>query len=503
MTGRKNPAAWGAGRAPITTSVRAVGSDDNLHHFHAQAPVLRDYQAALDRDIRDAYRRGARRVLAVSPTGSGKTVLFASVVAGAARKGRRVLILAHRVEIIEQIGAALDRHALPFGMIAPGADETDHAVQIASIATLARRLDRWRDRFDLVVLDECHHAPADSWRRVLDAFPSARLLGTSATPERLDGRGLGDIFEHMVVGPSVADLIAAGHLSPFTIFAPASAPDLKGVRTRAGDYATEDLRERMGGAIVESAVKEYQRLCAGVPAVAFCLDIAHSEAVAAAFRAAGVRAKHVDGETPADERRAAVAALGRGQIDVLCNVALFGEGVDVPGIGAAILLRPTQSLALFLQQCGRALRPAPGKARALILDFASNSSRHGLPDDPREWSLDSTARRDRPTAAMPKVRRCRECGAVNSIRADRCGNCGNPLVVSVARREIDMRLQEAGGHGDPRALALAARLRRMTYRERLRWAGRDEGRLRAVARACNYQPGWVRHVLEEIDGGAA
>ncbi|CAJ0866494.1 hypothetical protein AMST5_01865 [freshwater sediment metagenome] len=467
------------------------------------APLLRPYQERLDADIRCAFRSGARRVLAVSPTGSGKTVLFSAITAGAVRKGTRALLLGHRVEIVDQIAGAIARHGIPHGLIAPGTSPTEDPIQIASICTLARRLDHWRDQFDLVVCDEAHHAVSDSWKRVLAAFPTARILGTTATPERLDGRGLGDQFDHMALGPSVAELIAAGFLSPFTIFAPPQAPDLRGVRTRGGDYATEDLARAMGGVVVSSAVQEYQRLCPGVPAVVFCATIAHSMAVAAAFNAAGVPAAHVDGETPAEERRAAIAALATSELKVLCNVSLFGEGVDVPAIGAAILLRPTQSLALYLQQVGRALRPAPGKDKAIILDFAGNTARHGLPDEPRDWSLNSVARKDRPKSPLPKTRRCWKCNAVNSRNDDLCSRCGNPLVVRVAPPERRMVLQEAAPvRREPRDDALAARLRAMTYRARLRWAGSDEGRLRAVARACNYLPGWVGHRLDEIKVGA-
>jgi DNA repair protein RadD len=478
-----------------------LDADIKLARNIPQAPTLRDYQETGKQNIRAVYRSGVSRVCFCLPTGGGKTVVFANFVAGGVERGKRVLILAHRVEIIEQIGLALARHGLEFGLIVPGAAESAHSVQIASIATLARRLDRWRDKFDLVVVDEAHHCVAGSWRRVLDAFPNAKLLGVSATPERLDGRGLSDVFEAMIVGPSVGELIAAGYLSRFVVFAPARGPDLRDVRTRAGDYATEDLARAMGGVVIESAVQEYTRLCPGAPAVVFCVNISHSRAVAAAFRAAGIPAMHVDGDTPADERRAAVEALARGELKVLCNVALFGEGVDVPVLTAVILLRPTQSTALYLQQVGRALRPAPGKDKALILDFAGNCERHGLPDEPREWSLQSKARRQRPKAAAPKTRRCWHCGAVNSRRDETCRHCGSPLVSRVVPREVRVRLQEAlPPRRDPREEALAARLRRMTYRDRLRWAGRDVGRLRAVARACHYRDGWVEHVLKELGG---
>ena len=312
------------------------------------------------------------------------------------RRGRRVLILVHRVELIEQVAAVLKLAGVAYGVIAPGFAGRDAPVQIASVATLSRlaRLERWRDQFDFIVVDEAHHAVSSSWASVLASQSRAPILGVTATPERLDGRGLVEIFDHLVEGPSTAELIEAGWLSRFVCFEPAGTPDLSRARIRGGDFAVEDIRDVMNGVVIGSAVEEYKRRLLGTAAV-FCVDVAHSKAVTGAFVAAGVKAIHVDGETPAEERRAAIAALGSGELQVLSNCGLISEGVDVPAIGAAILLRPTASLALYLQQVGRALRPAPGKDRAIILDFAGNVSRHGLPDEPREWTLDAKPRRSR------------------------------------------------------------------------------------------------------------
>jgi DNA repair protein RadD len=451
--------------------------------------VLRPYQSALIERIDAAYSAGARRVLAVLPTGAGKTVCFSSMIASAAERRERVLILAHRQEIIDQISASLFRHGVAHGAIVAGARESLQPVQVASVATLARRVGRWRDAFGLIVVDEAHHAVAGSWRTILGAFERSRVLGVTATPERLDGRGLGDMFETMIVGPGVAELIAGGFLSRFRIFAPAGAPSLARVKTKMGDYALDGLRAAMGGAVITAAVTEYQRLAAGVPAVAFCVDRGHSEDVAEAFRAAGIRAAHVDGETPAGERRDMMAALGSGGLDVLCNCGLISEGVDVPAIGAAILLRPTQSLALNLQQIGRALRMAPGKESALILDFAGNTERHGRPDDPRDWSLNSTKRDGKRRAA---VRRCRACGAINGLSATMCEECGATLTQKIAHADLDVRLI------DEETAALRKKIIGMTYRKRIEWAGADAAKLETVASACGYKRGWVRHRLDEI-----
>ena len=464
------------------------------------APQLRPYQVAAIAKIRAAYESGARRVLFQLPTGAGKTVAFAHILAGAVKSGRRVLILAHRQEIIDQIETALTLARVSYGIIAQGHIGTDAPAQIASIGALARRLERWRDRFDFLVIDECHHAVATSWAKVIASQSRAWTLGCTATPERLDGRGLDEQFDRLIVGPSTAELIAAGFLSPFTVFTPAHDPDLSGARIRAGDYAVEDIRRAMDGVVISAAVTEYDRLCPGVPAVAFCVDIAHSEAVAERFRAAGFKAMHVDGETPPAERRAAIAALGQGGLDVIANCGLISEGVDVPAVGAAILLRPTQSLGLYLQQIGRALRPAPGKDRALILDFAGNAMRHGLPDAPREWSLDAKPRRQRQKLDAPALRRCAACSALNRAGAHECVECGGDLRTPRERAEIEMRLA-----ADRRREA-AEKLQRLPRWKQVAWAGADERRLQLVAEINGFAHGWVFHQrqrsLEQCRGAA-
>jgi DNA repair protein RadD len=458
-----------------------------------QAIVLRDYQLTAVSRVRAGYGSGRRRILLVMPTGAGKTVSFAYVIAGAVNRGRRILIVAHRIELLDQIAAAVERAGASYGVIAPGFAETDAPVQIASVATFVRRLDRWRNRFDFLVADEAHHAVSPSWARVLASQPAAHVLGVSATPERLDGRGLCEIFDDMVLGPSTAELIDAGWLSPFVCFGPAAAPDLSRARIRAGDFAVEDIRDAMNGVVIGSAVEEYKRRLLGTAAVVFCVDVAHSKAVAAAFVTAGVTARHVDGEMSAPERRAAIAGLASGEIRVLTNCGLISEGVDIPAIGAVILLRPTASLALFLQMFGRGLRLAPGKDRAVLLDFAGNCLRHGMPDAPRSWSLEAKPRRQRERALDgPPLRRCGSCGALNRPSTQQCVECIADLRTAKERREIEVRLREVERRQHDDMLA------QMLPRERLAWAGADERRLRRVACVSGYSPGWVFHRLREM-----
>jgi DNA repair protein RadD len=452
--------------------------------------VLRPYQINDLARLRAQFRNGVRHVCYQAPTGAGKTVTFAEVVAGAIRLGNRVCILAHRDEIIQQISRALDVLGVAHALIVPGCDPAtlEHPVTVASVQTLVRRLKHLTPP-DLFVVDECHHAAAATWRKILAAFPQARVLGVTATPQRLDGKGLNDIFDALVIGPSVSELITGGYLSPFATFAPARGPDLSGIRTRAGDYATDELAVRMSkGVIITTAVDEYTRLCPGVPTIAYCVDIKHSELVAEAFRARGYRAAHLDGNTPIELRRSIIAALGTGELQVVTNCGLISEGLDIPGVVAVILLRPTKSLALYLQRVGRALRPAPGK-KAFILDHAGNTFRFGPADAPQHWTLEGRKKK-RP---LP-LQRCDHCGALVPLACLECPECGAVLREPPGLPGPHTHLERRGAALE--ALT-SAELSIMSYGQCLRWAGRNANRLRQVAAARGYKPGWVWHRLQE------
>lgn len=395
---------------------------------------LRPYQADMMERVRAEYRGGARTVLMVAPTGSGKTVCFSWLAHSAMAKGNRVLILAHRSELLDQIADTLAKFDVPHGFIAAGRTPSGAPVQVASVQTLANRL-AFTAAPDLIVIDEAHHAIAGSaWGKVLAAWPRARLLGVTATPQRLSGEGLKDTFETMVIGPTTADLIEAGALSRFRIFAPPVA-DLTRVRIVAGDYDKRQLDDVMGGAkIVGDAVEHYGKHAAGKRAVVFCVSLRHAEAVTARFAAAGYRAAQIDGKMAKDDRKRLVRDFSAGRVDVLTSCDVVSEGFDLPAIEVAILMRPTQSLALYLQQVGRALRPWPGKEHALILDHAGNAHAHGFPDDAREWTLDGRKRRKRdPSEESITVKVCGECFAANPGDAETCFFCGAPFPLKVRR----------------------------------------------------------------------
>jgi DNA repair protein RadD len=440
--------------------------------------------------VRDALRR-TRRVLLCRPCGTGKTVIFCAITERVATlSGARTLILQHRDELIGQTAATLTAMAVRYGVIAAGYPASSATVQIASINTITRRLERYRpDDFRLLFIDEAHHAAAPTWQRVIDYFAEAYAIGCSASPLRLDGGGLDRLFDELVVTRTVKDYVALGVLAPAVTFAPAQPPDLSGIRIRAGDYEQEALADRMAdSAITGDAVEHYKKLSPQLPGLVYCCSIAHSQQVCAAFTAAGYAVRHVDGETPAAERERTIADLRAGKLDLATNVALFTEGLDIPVLGVVIVLRPTQSLALHLQMCGRALRVAPGKRRGLILDHAGNSLKHGLYDFGHEWSLQGRPKK----STEPLVRQCPECGALLPVRAETCSECGYRFVVQLQPprlpNTVKGELERVADDG-----VSAAQLRAMSYPRLLAWCEDNPLRLERARRARGYAKGWKYH----------
>ena len=442
---------------------------------------LRPYQTQALAECRSAYGQGTRAVLLQMPTGAGKTMTASTVVHGAAARQNATWWLTHRRELASQASQTFYSLGIAHGTVQAGHVSDPYAlVQVASIQTIARRLGQL-PRPKLIVFDECHHIGAKTWDDLFHAFPDAKILGLTATPWRLDGQGLGKWFGHMIEGPTTAELISEGSLSPYRLFAPAT-PDLSGVGTAAGDYQRGALAKAMDKpTIVGDAIGHYRRLCSGKRAVVFAAGVENSRHIVAQFQGAGITAEHVDGAMDSQARDAAVERFRRGETLVLSNADLFGEGFDVPAIEAAILLRPTKSLSLYLQQVGRALRPAPGKSEAIILDHAGNSLTHGLPDDVREWSLDDRERRKRADAGEVAIRQCEECFFVYRP-APRCPQCGH--VAQVAKREIEV------------VEGTLAEVERSQVRRTQRLEERDCHTLedwQALARQRGYKSGWAFH----------
>ena len=436
---------------------------------------LRPYQTQLITDIRLQYQLGKRSVLAVLPTGGGKTVCFSYIAQAAARKGNRVCILVHRQELLDQASRALTSMGVSHGIIAAGRGmDLSHAVQVASVGTVARRLHLLPQSFlQLLVIDEAHHSNAGTWAKVVQHFHAAKLLGVTATPCRGDGRGLGEHYQAMVQGPSAAWLTDNGYLAPAKVFAPPGF-DSAGLRKRMGDF---DLAQAADRVQMGDCLTHYRQHLSGQTAIAFCCSVAHAEAVAALYQRNGIAAASIDGSMKAADRRQLLADLAIGRLKVLTSCALIGEGVDVPSVGGCILLRPTQSVGLHLQMIGRCLRPQEGKT-AVVLDHVGNTLRLGHHLEDREWTLDGVKKRDRDQA--PSVKVCPQCFATSSSAAQVCRDCGHVFAPQEPR---ELKVVE----GELKELAVQAR-----KREQGKATGLDD--LRQLAQQRGYKRGWAERV---------
>lgn len=478
--------------------------------------TLRPYQASLLERTQASMRAGHRAPLLVAPCGAGKTVMFSYMARAVSAKGKVVYILAHRDELVQQISDTLADFDVAHSFIAAGRPyRPGLRVYVCSVMSLAKRIEKqaaaerqaagdqaalsrirqsrgYIHPPDVIIMDEAHHAVAGSWRKVASAYPAAYRVGVTATPERLDGTGLGDVFDDMVLGPTVPELIRLGALCPFRLFAPPGA-DLRGIRTLAGDYAKGQLAKAVDRPkITGDAVEHYRRLAPGHLAVVFACSLEHAEHVAVEYRRAGFEFYRIDGNMDAGLRADLVGKFRRRQIQGLVSVDLISEGFDLPAVEVAQSLRPTQSKALWIQQAGRALRPSPGKDRALILDHAGNCERHGMPDEEHAWTLEGAKRKAKGEGvADVRVRKCPKCFATYRAGVQACTHvwpdgtpCGHVFVaeaepVKHAEGELvevdaaEVKKRRAMEQGQARTLAeLVALAKARGYKAPWFWANK-------------------------------
>lgn len=408
--------------------------------------ALRPYQQQAEAGIYQRWQQH-RNVLAVLPTGAGKTVLFSKVLRDT--HGPSIAI-AHRQELVSQISLALGRNEVRHAIIAPdkvragiealhmlelGRRWVDQSARcgVAGVDTLVRRDPApWMHNVQRWVCDEAHHLLRENkWGKAVTMFPNAYGLGVTATPTRADGKGLGahagGVFGAMVTGPSMADLIAAGYLTPFKVYAPPSDLNLKDVDVGdSGDYVQSQVRKAVHKShITGDVVKHYLRLAPGKLGVTFAVDVEAATEIMVAFRAAGVPAEVVTAKTPDALRVSILRRFRNREILQLVNVDLFGEGFDLPAIEVVSMARPTMSYALYCQQFGRALRLLDGKTHAIIIDHVGNCYVHGLPTAPRRWTLDARESCGRGASDVMPVTTCTECGAVYERFNPSCPYCGS------------------------------------------------------------------------------
>ena len=362
-------------------------------------PALPEQCGAGSAETRDtAALTTPPRILYTLPTGGGKTVVLTAVAHAVANAGGRCLIVVHRRELLDQIVKQLWARGVQCGTIAAWYEPRPfEAIQVAIVQMLSQRLDRDYGEFDLVIVDEAHRAVAKTYQSLMSRWPAAAVLGATATPIRLDGVPMSEIFSSFVNGPSMRDLVKLGHLVPAVVMRDVDAVsiDTRGLtmNSRGTDYKPADLAKR-AGEITGDAVRQFLKSAPNRRAIVFTVNCAHCEAVAAAFRANGIRAEALRGRTPTHKRAEVMQRVRDGHTQILVNVLIATEGLDVPEFDAVVMLRPTQSLGLYLQMLGRGLRASAGKTDCLVLDHAGNVAIHGLPTDPLPAPRDGVTTRE-------------------------------------------------------------------------------------------------------------
>lgn len=431
---------------------------------------LRPYQAEVESDIYQEWSQGHCNVLAVLPTGAGKTVLFSKIIHD--HDGASCAI-AHRQELVSQISVALARNGVRHRIIGPnkliriivqlhmvevGKSWYDPQAQcaVAGVDTLKNRgaeLSSWLPTVGLIVQDEAHHVLAkNKWGKACEMFPNAKGLFVTATPTRADGAGLGrhhdGLVDSMVVGPTMRDLINMKYLTEYRIFAPPSNLDTTqiDISKTTGDYNLNQMRDAVAHSsivngnstkakVVGDVVKHYLKIAPSKLGITFVPTVETAHEVANQFITSGVQAAVVSAKTPDDERASILRKFKRRELLQLVNVDLFGEGFDLPAIEVVSMARPTASYSLYIQQFGRALRLLNGKKFAIIIDHVGNVARHGLPDVTKEWTLDRRDKRAPSENDVAPVRTCTngECMFVYERFKTTCPNCGTVVPPPVLR----------------------------------------------------------------------
>ena len=392
---------------------------------------LRKYQSDLINNIRSEIIKEKRAICAVLGCGGGKSVIQGKIAAEAAKNKNRVLFIVHRKELCQQIENTFRKCGVDFKYCTVG-----------MVQSLCRRVPKLKEP-KLILVDECHHIPSKSYRKIIDRFPNAVVVGFTATPVRMNEGGLGSVFESLIESVSTKWLIEKQYLAPYKYYS-VDLADTRNLKTKRGEFDPGEVEQLMARTVIYGdTVKNWKKFAEGKQTIVYCSSINTSKKTAQAFLDAGIAAAHLDGTTHKARREEIVADFRKGKIQVLCNVDLFGEGFDVPDCEAVVLLRPTRSLALHIQQSMRSMRYKEGKT-AIIIDHVGNYLRHGLPDGEREWTLEQ---KDAKQTQKQKtsVKSCPNCHAVMPATTLVCPNCGlrfraeqeDPLVLeSVQLHEI-------------------------------------------------------------------
>jgi len=456
--------------------------------------MLRGYQTDLISSLRASIAQGNRRPVVQAPTGSGKTLVMASLVSSAVEKRKQVLVLAPRRELIYQTSDKVLQMGVEHGVIMAGERPSlIHSVQVACIPTLHRRCIQNSHmalpHADLVLVDEAHLSIAPSTKELLSNYDNSVIVGFTATPARGDGRGLGEVYDDLVIGPTVKSLTDEGWLVPARYFA-GKKPDVSKVKIQAGDYQQKGLGDAVDKPeIVGDVVTNWIRIAGDRKTVVFAVNVAHSRHLCEQFKEMGVDAEHIDGNTERDERKAMLQRLRDGDTQVICSCEVLTYGWDEPSISCAVMARPTKSIARYLQMAGRVLRPYDNKEDCIIIDHAGSVYDLGFVDDEIPWTLEANEKvqerkqDQQKQKSDPKPIECKHCSYVFDP-APKCPSCGHEMTSEYkeAVKVVDDDLTELNKQRKRNNRKFSKKEKRRFY-----------GELKGIAKSRGYSEGWVAH----------
>lgn len=426
---------------------------------------LHKYQQELVNKARQQLSNGKKSVLIISPAGSGKSVVIAEIARLTQLKGGQVMFTVHRKELVEQIIQSFKANGV----------NTDNCT-IMTVGKIANRLDKL-PKPSLIITDETHHSLAKTYKKIYEYYSDVPRLGFTASPWRLSGQGLGDVYDTMVEGPTVEWLIDNHYLAPYNYYSVKLINDNELKKSSTGDFTNKSIDDAVGKTIFGDVVKTYQEKINGQKTIVYAHSIEYSKLVVQQFNNAGIKAAHADSKTPAKEREHIMEDFRTGKIQVLSNVDLISEGFDVPDCTAVIMLRPTESLVLDIQQSMRCMRYRPNKT-ATIIDHVANYSRFGLPDSKRYWTLkDRNKTRKKSNTDSIAIKQCPKCFFVMKGSPSICPNCGESIKPDSVEMDVkkDVNLQVITNYIVTKKVSELH-----SYKE-----------LQEYAKAKNYKNGWV------------
>lgn len=433
---------------------------------------LRDYQIELIDGVYQSMSKGNKNIMVQSPAGSGKSVTMSEIARRATDKGNNVLFVVHRRELVEQIKSTFIANNIDMQLC-----------HVGMVQTVSNQLKRNKvTEPSLILVDEGHHSLARTYQNIFDEFPNAFVLSFTATPWRMSNKGFTEVFTDLILGKSVKWLIDNNRLAPFKYYSVNLLQNIQMKHNATGEFSNASIEEAMQKTIFGDVIENYQKFAEGKKTIVYTHSVEASKTVADKFNSNGYKAMQVDGKTPKDERELAMKLFRSGEIKILVNAELYGEGVDVPDCECVILLRPTESLTLFIQQTMRAMRYQPNK-QAIIIDHVGNYSRHGLPDTEHNWleHFKGTSKKSNQSDSIP-VKECESCYAVVASAYTVCPVCGeefpkeDPTEYQIDEsRELEEITED--------------NIIRLNFKEPKDCKNMEE--LYQLAKDRNYKPGWA------------